>query len=256
VGFTTTPVFDLTNIWRFTTNNLDRINWQAAGYNDSDWLSGPGLLWADTRGAALSPVQPKGTQMPINAATSHPFATYYFRTHFTFAGSASGLSLSFSNYLDDGAVFYLNGNEIYRQNMAPAPVAISNATLAIAYNCGGDATCAVRFALSGNALTNLVVGDNVLAVEAHNYSAGSQDITFGSALALERTFTLAPTPHLLRSDDVLMIYWNGSGFILQEASQISPGDWRDVSGPVTNGPYALSLSGTNTQSRFFRIRNP
>jgi len=59
---------------------------------------------------------------------------------------------------------------------------ISNSTLASAYNCSsGDATCPYVFTIAGDLITNLVSGDNVLAVEAHNYKTNSSDVTFGSA---------------------------------------------------------------------------
>ena len=84
----------------------------------------------------------------------------------------------FSNYLDDGAVFYLNGVEIQRVGM-PAGT-ISYATPAS--RSVGDATTPDTFIVSGPLLTNLVVGTNVLAVEVHQVNATSSDIVFGSAL--------------------------------------------------------------------------
>ena len=250
-----TMLLDVTNVWKFTTNNLDGIAWQEPAYDDSSWPAGPGLLWADSRGAAASPVQPKGTQMPINLATGHPFPTYYFRTHFAFSNNLSRLALAFSNYIDDGAVFYLNGTEIYRDNMAAAPMIISNATLAIAFNCGGDATCRVAFAVSGDLLTNLFSGDNVLAVEVHNYTAGSADITFGSAVSYSRPASAVPVLRVLRSDDLVTLYWNGEDFTLQTATEIqaSSADWIDLQGPVTTSPYTIAkpFSGGTV---FYRLR--
>jgi len=111
--------FDVTNTWRYATGNLDGITWQARAYNDSAWRAGPGFLWADNRGPNSS-IPLEATSMPLNPATGNPFITYYFRTHFQFAGSPAGATLILSNYLDDGAVFYLNGVEIYRAFMAAA----------------------------------------------------------------------------------------------------------------------------------------
>src|SRR5438046_5883154 len=59
----------------------------------------------------------------------YPYTTYYFRTHFTSANSAPGTALLFSSYIDDGAVFYLNGAELYRVRMDPPPAPITNGTL-------------------------------------------------------------------------------------------------------------------------------
>jgi len=43
---TTIPLFGISNGWKFTTNNLDGVNWQATNYNDGFWLvrSGRPLL--------------------------------------------------------------------------------------------------------------------------------------------------------------------------------------------------------------------
>ena len=184
--FTTTNpavlIFGLTNVWKYSMNNLDGVNWAAAGYDDTAWPGGAGLLWADTR-AAGSPesVQPKGQRLPP-FYPDYPFTNYYFRTHFNFTNPTVGVMLTFSNYLDDGAAFYLNGVEIHRAFLPPGT--LLNSTLATGYNCldTGDATCPYAFNISGNLISNLVTGDNVLAVEVHNYTARSPDITFGTAL--------------------------------------------------------------------------
>ena len=62
--------------------------------------------------------------MPLNPATGYPFITYYFRTHFSFTNRLSGAALLFTDYIDDGAVFYLNGAELYRLRMPAAPTPI------------------------------------------------------------------------------------------------------------------------------------
>jgi hypothetical protein len=172
----TSQLFDLTNTWTYTTADLDGVNWTAPSYDDSGWIgSGPGLLWVDVRSTGPDPnVQPKNTQMPANPRNNgYPFVAYYFRTHFTFTNALSGVSLVLSNYVDDGAVFYLNGAEIYRLRMAPAPAVIANNTLASGYPCPdaddyGNAVCPDVFPIGTDLAANLVAGDNVLAVEVHN----------------------------------------------------------------------------------------
>ena len=251
---TTAFLFDVTKMWKYSTNELDGIDWQSPSYNDSAWSLGPGLLWIDTRSGTLPPIQPKGTRLPANSATGVPFVTYYFRTHFNVGPvgpDPAGTSLVFSNYVDDGAVFYLNGTEIYRLNMPAAPTVISNTTLATGVTCSGDATCPVIFTVAGDVLTNLVAGDNVLGVEVHNNTARSSDITFGSALRYMHPKPPLPRLELLRSADVLTLYWNEEGFILQEADDLtSPASWRDTPGPITASPYSPAIS----QARFFRLR--
>ncbi len=195
-SFSTTNVgvtlrFGLTNDWKYTTNNLDGVNWQSPFYDDSGWSHGSGVLYADTRStspnAASIPNYATGTRMPPFYPVPfgvYPAYTYYFKTRFVFSNSPVGVTLSFSNYIDDGAVFYLNGVELYRANMPAPPNVIVNSTLANATSCGtGDATCPLVFTVGGALVSStLVTGTNVLAVEVHNFNPTSPDITFESAL--------------------------------------------------------------------------
>jgi exopolysaccharide biosynthesis protein len=252
----TSQVFDLTNTWTYSTANLDGVNWTAPGYDDSGWNgSGPGLLWVDAR-AVQNPsgIPLMDTEMPGNpnnpAIPGYPFVTYYFRTHFIFTNSMSGVSLLFDARVDDGAIFYLNGAEVYRNNMPPAPAPILNADLAIAYNCGGDASCSVPFNLAGSTVTNLVSGDNVMAVEVHNYNVASPDITFGTALAFTEPYTLPPQLSIASEQGAATLSWTRGGFTLQQAPAVG-GPWTDVPGPIFSSPFTATNSGA---SLFFRLR--
>ena len=253
---TANPIFDLTNVWMYGTANLDGVNWTAPSYDDSGWDgSGPGLLWVDTRGFANPNIPvPMITQMPANAATGNPYPTYYFRTHFGFTNSLNGITLQATDYLDDGAVFYLNGTEIYRLRMAAYPTQIFNATLAAGYPCSnsvdyGDAVCPDNWNVSGDLATNLVVGDNVLAVEAHNYNVASPDITFGLALAYTLPSSLPPQLTIQQSNSALTVSWSRGGFTLQQSSSPA-GPWSSVPGPVVSSPFITTAS---TTPQFFRL---
>ena len=187
VGVTVT--FGLTNNWKYDTASYDGVNWQSPGFDDSGWASGPAVMFAESRpsapNAGLIPNYATGTRMPLSAATTYPYVTYYLRTRFVFPSSVAGATLTFSNYIDDGAVFYLNGVEIHRTNMPASPTIILNSTLANVSPCAGigDAVCPMVFTLGGAALaSSLVTGTNVLAVEVHNFSTTSPDITFEAAL--------------------------------------------------------------------------
>jgi hypothetical protein len=246
---TRTLVFGMTNSWKHTTNNLDGVSWKAPGYGEPGWL-GPGLGLLHTENNAA--INPKNTLLPPGIVpTGSPFPrTFYFRTHFQFGGSTSSLSLIFSNLVDDGAVFYLNGTEIQRLRMQAPPTVITNLSAASAQPTGGDATTPDVFAISGNLLTNLVQGDNVLAVEVHNFSGnGNTDIVFGSALFLSRLNTSVPTLRILSEDSLATLYWNAQGFLLQRLGDLSSSNaWADVSG--SNSPVTVPASGT----MFYRLR--
>jgi Phosphodiester glycosidase len=250
----TTQLFGLTQVWTYTTNNLDGVNWTAPTYGDTNWLGeGPGLLYVEN----ASYVDPKNTALPPPYGQTIP-RTYYFRTHFSCTDGLTGGSLTLSNYVDDGAVFYLNGAELYRLRMPAAPTQILNSTLANASPCTGTAysgdaatICPDVFTVSGDVLTNLVSGDNVLAVEVHNYAVGSLDIVFGSALIPHIPVFVPPLLNLWVEDDVATLFWNAEGFTLQHASTLAgSGDWSDVPGPVTQSPLVV----TNPAAGFYRLR--
>lgn len=117
-NFASGVLVPMTATWRYQTGNLDGMNWTAPAYDDSAWPSGLGCLWADSRTEVpvnftnYMPNFATGTRMPTNAASTYPFNTYYFRRSFTYSNQLADVTLTFSNYLDDGAVFYLNGFEI------------------------------------------------------------------------------------------------------------------------------------------------
>ncbi len=73
--------------------------------------AGTGLLAEETSELG----EPLGTDIDL----APPTVTYYFETEFNHAGGAVD-QLAIEHYIDDGAVFYLNGTEIERFNMPPA----------------------------------------------------------------------------------------------------------------------------------------
>jgi len=257
---TTNQLFNLTNSWKYTTANLDGVIWAAPGYDDSAW-SGPGaaLLWVDVRSTGPnSAVAPKNTQMPADPNNSgDPYTTYYFRTHFALTNRPSGISLLFSSFVDDGAVFYLNGQEIYRLRMDPFPTPVLHGTLAAGYPCDGDSTCADEFSITGDLTTNLVAGDNLLAVEVHNYNLLSADITFGTSLMDTQPYALGPSAlgpilDIVDTQGTLTLSWSRGGFTVQHAD--SPvGPWADVPGPVVSSPFKTANSGG---VQYYRLIKP
>ena len=172
-------LFGFTNSWRYNeTVSYDGTNWTAPAFDDSTLPSGRGVLAQETNTFITS---------RTNTVLTLGRNTYYFRTPFDFTNSPLGVTLIFSNLVDDGAVFYLNGRELTRLYMPPSPPPISYATLASNH----EAAAIEVFALSGPIVeTNLVTGTNVLAVEVHQSSAGSSDIVFGLALS-----ALVPDPN-------------------------------------------------------------
>jgi hypothetical protein len=256
-GFARTLLFDITNSWKYSIDNLDGVPWQAVDYAEPNWLGpGPGLLHIEDRAS----VSPKNTLLPPGFGVSPIPRTFYFRTHFNVEGNLAGAALTFSNYIDDGAVFYLNGREVSRLRMTAAPTMILNSTFASGSPCTGDpnaagdanTNCPDVFTLTGDVVTNLVAGDNVMAVEVHNLTQGSPDIVFGTALILGRPAMSAPRLNIFYSENVATLYWNGEGFRLQQISDFSAGatNWVDVAAQAIS-PVVITNAGT----AFYQLRN-
>ena len=250
-SLTRTQIFGLTKSWTYITNSQDGVNWKTNGFNDAGWSNGIGLFYVQELATYVSP---RNTQMlPLSGPTPR---TYYFRTHFNFTGPTSGISLTFSNYIDDGAVFHLNGAEIQRVRMPAAPTVILNATAASGSPCfgqfqSGDAAtnCPDVFTISGAVLTNLVQGDNLLAVETHNGAFGN-DLVFGGALIKNTPVVTAPRLTVWMEENHGTIFWNSAGFTLQQSSDLSStNNWTDV--PTAQSPHFL----TNPPTRFYRLKN-
>jgi glucose/arabinose dehydrogenase len=162
-----------TNIWKYNqTVSWDGTNWTSTAFDDAALPSGRGVLALESANDFVT--------SRTNTILTLGRLTYYFRTHFNFTGNVAGATLTFSNIVDDGAVYYLNGVEINRLYLPAAPAVMSYSTLATSH----EATAFDVFKLSGPVLeTNLVNGDNVLAVEVHQTASTSSDIVFGTSVS-------------------------------------------------------------------------
>jgi Calcineurin-like phosphoesterase/Purple acid Phosphatase, N-terminal domain len=101
---------------------------------------------------------------------------------------------------DDGAVVYLNGVEIYRQNMPAGTILYSTFASAAAGDPGVPAETAWTPATLNPA--SLIVGTNVIAVEIHQNSLTSSDISFNLRLTNN---TSNPMPAITRGAYLQML---------------------------------------------------
>jgi lysyl oxidase/Ig-like domain-containing protein len=165
-------LISITNSWKYNLSVADLTGqFQQTNYNDSAWPSGAGLLGHDSSTPFPYP-DPLRTELGSSASYRN---TIYFRTHFNFPSNTLGAVLRATNYVDDGAVFYLNGQEVHRLRMPSGPITHSTHASSIS-NPEGQGN------VTPFATTNLLQGDNVLAVEVHQYQANDLDIIFGMSL--------------------------------------------------------------------------
>jgi len=173
----------LTNVWNYDASGTNLgTAWLQTNYDDSFFPSGPGGLGFETDPTITNLLH---TTLPLNGPGGAFITNFYFRTHFTLTNNPSSVVLTTSNQIDDGAVFYMNGQEFKRVRIATGPVTAT--TFATAPTSEGLFTNAV---IPSNLL---VQGDNVLAVEVHQATATSGDIVFITTVIVDSGTNAPPT---------------------------------------------------------------
>lgn len=158
------------NTWKYRVPTASITSWTNTAFDDAAWSSGiGGLGYADAD---------DGTTI-----TPNPFRCLYARKTFDLVEASQIERLKLYMDYDDGFVAYLNGNEIARANM-PVGLADFN-TLALGareatvYTGGAYAEFSIPYEMF-KAL--LVKGKNVLAIQVHNNTANSNDLTMRANL--------------------------------------------------------------------------
>ncbi len=168
----------------------------------------------------------------VNCGASSPtcdtgnFTTTYFRHTFNVADVSAHTSMTLRLLRDDGAVVYLNGTEAARSNMDPE-AAIGSNTFALEMT--EDESLWVEYQLDPSAL--LVTGDNVIAVEIHQSSAVSSDISFDLELVTSST-GIAPAATTAETSTTAIEYDGAvtlSATVQVKARVLADGEWSALS---------------------------
>lgn len=179
--------------WQYLDNGVNQgSGWIQPAFNDSAWSSGAGKFGFDSNGNAdFATVLSYGN----NSANKYP--TYYFRRKFVVPTLVGMTNLWLEVQRDDGVAVYLNGADLYRNNLPAGPLAYSQ----LATNATDNGNTWQTATLP---LTGLVVGTNVIAAEVHQSSLSSSDCAFdlrltalgynlGAAILIQPTnVTVAP----------------------------------------------------------------
>ncbi|MFM1768472.1 MAG: hypothetical protein RJA22_1001 [Verrucomicrobiota bacterium] len=169
--------------WSYLDDGSDPAAWSAPGFDDTGWASGPAELgYGDGDEATRLASGPAGGT----------FITSYFRHAFTVADPGAVTSLVLRVLRDDGAIAYLNGTEIYRNNLPEGPITALTPSVA--------AVDDPSFHGSRVSPALLLPGRNVLAVAVHQSGPGSSDLSFDAEL-LPGLPTQAPRVAWVRPED-------------------------------------------------------
>ncbi|MFV1885356.1 MAG: CotH kinase family protein [Balneola sp.] len=149
-------------------------SWIEPGFNDSDWLTAPfGFGYGDND---------DNTEVP-NGTIS-----VFTRTSFSIEDTSVINGLMFHIDFDDGYIAYLNGVEISRFNITgDSPVSYdtqANDFITDPWLVRGEELPAIDLFEFKNVLTE---GENILAIQVHNNSAQSSDMSLIPFLSVSRT---------------------------------------------------------------------
>jgi len=172
------------SIWHYSNTGTDQGDaWRLPDFSVADWPSGPAQLgYGDGDEATLT----------REGRPPHPL-TAYFRTEFQVDRASASARLILRLVRDDGAVVYLNGKELLRDNMPAGEVRFDTPAEATAPDENAWRTFEADTAL-------LVDGRNVLAVEVHQASAASSDMSFDIELIGHPAGLLSPVVSISAAD--------------------------------------------------------
>ena len=183
--FTTMPwttVVPAGSVWKYLDNGIDQgTAWKESNFNDSAWASGPAQLgYGDGDEATVVSYGPSST---------NKYVTTYFRRSFYLASTSFITDLAVRLLRDDGAVVYLNGVEIFRSNMPSG--AVSSTTLAAGTDATADENSFHTYAVPPPVLH---AGTNLFAVEIHQATVNSSDISFDLELIANSALVKSADP--------------------------------------------------------------
>ncbi len=228
--------------WAAPAVEADRSSDPWGWANSAYFSDGTQYIWADTFSdtsvtntentyalfRSVAPLRGGGGETELGTVPT----TVLFRTRFTLDGDPASATLYLSCTLDDGAIVYLNGAEVHRENMPGGAVDAST-----------EASAAVDETEVYAELdtSTLVEGENLLAVELHQ--AGDADLRFGCSLSARvSSATTSPsvrfnevTPDWIEliatsEPDDLVLAWPG-GETEIPAGSIDAGEIRQLEGP-------------------------
>ncbi len=263
-GYTTTietitVLIDEGENWKYfegTTHPSDPPNaWSDPDFDDSAWLSGPtGIGYGDNDDATLL----------YNMRNN--YLSVFCRREFYVADAASIESLTFKVTYDDGFIAYLNGQDVGRRNMGePGQV--------FTYNMPATANVsALPESVEISApVSFLRDGRNVLAIQIHNSSLTSSDLSMIPSLASRRVRTADGAPpapssgatnDLLNADLVIVSRHTGNGsypadnswwnktlttpVILHSAYTAGTTKWGWLDGDLTDGSPVWDVDQTDS----------
>ena len=152
--------------WSYLDDGSDGAQaWRQSNFDASAWKKGAAKLGYGDGNEA--------TTVEFGPDSEQKFITTYFRRSFTISEGMKVISLRAHILADDGAVIYINGEEVARENMPQGTIAFTTE----ASNSVADES-EKQFKSKLLKSTTVKEGENLIAVEVHQRGPSSSDLGF------------------------------------------------------------------------------
>lgn len=190
--------------WKYEDSGKNLgTSWKEINFDDDDWDSGPAPLGYSDDDIA--------TEINFGLDEKQKQITSYFRTEFQIPEDQEVATARAKLRCDDGAIVYLNGKEVIRNNLPEKGV--NYKTHAVEIVSGEQEKAYQDYDIDGGAVRS---GRNVLAVEMHQRGPTSSDLIFD----LKMEAGLKPAPKTIKN------VGSRSGARLFKRGKIKkPADW-------------------------------
>jgi methionine-rich copper-binding protein CopC len=225
--------------WKYLDNGTNQgTAWRGTGFNDASWASGNAQLGYGDGDEA--------TVVSYGPDANNKYITTYFRKTISVTNPSSFTSILGNVKRDDGIAIYVNGTEVYRNNLAAGAAYNTLATLA-----SDDGATAQAFSFSPSAF---VIGNNVIAVEIHQNALTSTDISFDLQLIGTDVASLTRGPYMnMALQNSIVIRWRTD---VTTNSKVSYGT---IAGNLTQSftdntsttEHIVTLTGLSTNTLYY-----
>jgi acid phosphatase type 7 len=159
-----TTLIPYNSSWKYLANGTDQgTAWRSTTFDDAAWASGLAQLGYGDGDEA--------TVVSFGPDAANKYVTTYFRKTISVTNPSSFASIEGNVKRDDGVVVYVNGVEVFRDNV---PTGATFTTLA-PINVADDGLTPQPFSFNSSVL---VAGNNTIAVEIHQTAVSSSDMSF------------------------------------------------------------------------------
>ena len=252
LSYSQSPSIQFGDYWKYKDDGSNQgTAWKETSFVDSSWATDNAQFgYGDGDEATFLNACGAVTQFP---SCTNKYITSYFRKLINIANVNAFTNFLLNVYRDDGIVVYVNGHEVYRNNM-PAGTISYNTLATVAAPDDGLTIQSTTLSVASSFLVN---GVNTVAAEVHQNAGTSTDLTFDMQL-----YGTPPTggalltrgPYLQKATPTgITIRWRTSAAVTSKVTYgTNPGNLSlSVAVSGTRTEHTVTLTGLTANTRYY-----